>query len=169
MLIGVNDFNGLAVANACSRFLKSNTMITITQVDSFPTIGTIENPAYAWVEGKLLLAYQIAPVDGDGCALILFTNASDVSIFPLNVEGFAKNRSGPYVPEFAIRPWRINEISGDPKTNHWKVLKSRRWMISFEDFTMDIVFRDVELREICNDIEMPDQLLLDRIHQLRST
>jgi hypothetical protein len=151
------------------KFLKRNPITTITQIDNFPTIGTVEDPAYAWVGRNLLLAYQIAPVDGGGCALVLFTDASDVSIFPLNVEGFGKNKSGPYVREFAIQPWQINEISGDPKTQYWKVLKLRRWMISFEDFTMDIVFEDVELKEVSADIQMPDQMLLERIDYLRNT
>ena len=151
------------------KFLKNSSTATITKVDNFPAIGTIEDPAYAWVGRNLLLAYQIAPVDGGGCALFLFSDASDVSIFPLNVEGFAKNKSGPYVPEIFIEPWQISEINGDPKTQHWKVLKSRRWMMSFMDWTMDIVFGDVELKEICADIEMPEQLLLERAHLLKST
>lgn len=151
------------------KFLKSSPTATITKVDNFPAIGTVEDPAYAWVGRNLLLAYQIAPVEGGGCALVLFDDASDVSIFPLNVEGLAKNKSGPYVPEFFIEPWQISEISGDPKTQHWKVLKARRWMISFMDWTMDIVFGDVALKEICADIEMPEQFLLERIHLLKST
>lgn len=151
------------------KFFKSNSTTTITKVDNYPAIGTVEDPAYAWVGRNLLLAYQVAPVDDSGCALIFFKDASDVSIFPLNEEGLYKNKSGPYIPEFNIEAWQINEISGDPKTEYWKVLKSRRWLISFNDYTMDIVFEDVELKEVCADIEMPKQFLLERIHLLKST
>ena len=72
--------------------------VNITYIENFPSIGTIEDPAYAWINGKLLLSYQIAPVDGGGCALLLFKDVSDASIFPLNVEGISENKSGPYVP-----------------------------------------------------------------------
>jgi len=150
------------------KFFRNHAKVTVTRIDDFPTIGTIEDAAYAWVGRNLLLAYQIAPVDGGGCALVFFADAIDVSIFPLNVEGFSKNKSGPYAPDFFIDPWQINEISGDDKTQYWKVLKHRRWIISFMDWTMDIVFADVELKEICNNTEMPDQLLIERIHLLKS-
>ena len=150
------------------KFLKSSSTATITKVDNFPAIGTVEDPAYAWVGRNLLLAYQVAPVDDGGCALIFFKDASDVSIFPLNEEGLYKNKSGPYVPEFNIEPWQINEISGDSKTEYWKVLKSRRWLISFNDYTMDIVFEEVELKETSTDIQMPDQMLLKHIDYLKN-
>lgn len=142
--------------------------VNITYIENFPNIGTIEDPAYAWINRKLLLSYQIAPVDGGGCALLLFKNVSDASIFPLNVEGFGKNQSGPYVPEFPIKPWAINEIQGDSKTQYWKNLKRRRWLISFMDCTMDVVFKDVELKEVCTDINLPAQLILNRTHLLKS-
>lgn len=140
--------------------------VDITYIENFPNIGTIEDPAYAWINRKLLLGYQIAPVDGGGCALLLFNKVSDASIFPLNVEGFGK-KSGLYVPEFPIEPWTINEIQGDSKTQYWKVLKKRRWVISFMDYTMDILFEDVELKEVSTDIKSPAQLLLDRTHLLK--
>ena len=142
--------------------------VNITNIENFPSIGTIEDPAYAWINRKLLLSYQIAPVDGGGCALLLFKDVSDASIFPLNVEGISKNKPGPYVPEFPIQPWAIIEIHGDSKTQYWKVLKKRRWVISFMDWTMDILFEDVELKEVCTDIKFPNQLLLDRTHLLKS-
>ena len=141
--------------------------VDITYIENFPKIGTIEDPAYAWINRKLLLSYQIAPVDGGGCALLLFNYVSDASIFPLNVEGFGE-KSGPYVPEFPIEPWAINEIQGDSKTQYWKVLKTRRWVISFRDCTMDILFEDVELKEVCSDINLPTQLLLGRTHLLKN-
>lgn len=136
------------VAKSLYEVSQRSSTATVTKVDSVPAIGTVEDPAYAWGRRDLLLVNQIAPVDGGGCALFLFRDASDVSIFPLNVEGFAKNKSGPYGPEFFIVHWQITEISDNPKTQHWKVLKSRRWMISFMDWTMDIVFGDVELNEV---------------------
>lgn len=147
---------------------KSNASIIITQVNNFPKIGTVHDPAFAWIGGNLVLAYQIAPVDGNGCALIFFKDASDVSVIPLNEEGLYKNQSGPYVPEFCIEPWQISEITGDPKTEYWKALKSRRWLISFNDHTMDIVFEDVELKKISAEIQMPDQMLLKHIEHLNN-
>jgi len=102
--------------------------VNITHIENFPSIGTIEGPAYAWINRKLLLSYQIAPV----------------------------------------QPWAIIEIHGDSKTQYWKVLKNRRWVISFMDWTMDILFKDVELKEVCTDIKFPNQLLLDRTHLLKS-
>lgn len=140
----------------------------IAQVDNFPAIGTVEDPAYAWMGRNLLIAYEIAPVNGNGCALIFFKDASDVSIFPLNTEGLYKNKLRPYVPKFNIKPLQINEISGDPKTEYWKFLKPRRWIISFNDYTMDIVFEDVELKEASSDIHMPDQMLLKHIDYLKN-
>ena len=138
----------------------------INQITTFPAIGTIEDPAFVWLNRNVYLAYQIAPIDGEGCALLHFFDVIEASIIPLNTEGLHKNTSGPYVSEFPIKPWEFNEIKYDRKSAYWKTLSPKRWQISFEDCTIDVIFQKVELKAIDQNIQYPDEMLRSHIEAL---
>ncbi|WP_373236176.1 hypothetical protein [Cohaesibacter celericrescens] len=140
--------------------------IEVNQTNGLPAIGTVEDPSFIWKDRTAYLAYQIAPVDGSGCALLRFRNVIEASIIPLNTEGLFKNTSGPYVPEFPIKPWEVNEIRNDSKTVYWKALNARRWQISFEDWTVDIISEQLELLTIDKNTQFPEEILHANIEKL---
>jgi hypothetical protein len=139
------------------------TKVEVIQVHGFPVIGTVEDPAFAWIDRTAYVAYQIAPIDGDGCALLQFSGVIEANILPLNTEGLFKNTTGPYAPEFGIKPWEINEIKNDSKSGHWKTLNARRWQMSFEDWTLDIIFEEVTLHSVNKHISSPDDMLRNQV------
>lgn len=138
----------------------------VNQTTGLPAIGTVGDPSFIWIDRTAYLAYQIAPADGGGCALLRFLDVIEASIIPLNTEGLSKNTSGPYVPEFPIAPWEINEIRNDEKTIYWKALNARRWQVSFENWTIDLIFEQFELMKIDRNARFPDELMHASLEKL---
>lgn len=113
------------------------TAVVVIAKENFPAIGTSENPATFYDGSNVFLCYRIAPIGGDGNAVIKFKDVIDFRISPMNVDALPKCR-------YPLKYWEFNEILDAEETQYWKSLKPRFWMISFRDVTVEILFEDVE-------------------------
>lgn len=68
--------------------------------------------------------------------VLKFGDVIDFHITPLNVEGLKGCR-------YPIQPWAFNEILDSEETSRWKALSPRFWLISFNDATVEILFKTV--------------------------
>ena len=120
--------------------------------ESFPLIGTVQNPMFISDGDDLVLCYEVAPVSGGGIAFIRFTDVSEFSL-----DGWANVRALEDASYFA-RPWKFSEIKGSPKAGQ-EPLSRRHWTISFNDLLLSIVFSKVQLLSHSYDkTSVPDAL-----------
>lgn len=108
--------------------------------DSFPAIGTMDDPAFFSDGRDLLMGYKVAPVAGGGTCILRFSDVIDFRQLPDTVEG---RRFSTY----QYRPWQFTEVLGSERTGAFRALSPRLWTISFEDMTVEIVFRMVDMVE----------------------
>ena len=120
-----------------------------------PHIGTVGDPSLFFDDGDLILAYEIAPISGDGCAVIRFSDVIHCECNPLNTHGIALGQQS-YPTEF----WSFTEVTGSERTEKWAVLKPRFWTISFNDRTVEVVFNSVDLVASYPSVSKPGQALL---------
>ncbi len=126
----------------------------ITPPERFPQIGTVESPAFACYSKTLRLAYEIAPVEDGGQALLEFGGVIKFVQSPQSVEG-TKNPADRYPISF----WGFTEITGSHETAPWSVLSPRFWTISFTDETLAITFKTVRFLGKDMDAKSPDEAL----------
>lgn len=117
----------------------------IQPTETFPLIGTVENPALFSDGRDLFLSYEIAPAAGDGIAILRFSDVIHFEQNPINVEGLRDAL-------FPTKPWDFTEVLGSDRTIRGKAREPRFWTISFNDVTVEVVFSKVhkvhETREI---------------------
>lgn len=125
--------------------------------EKFPSIGTVEDPAlFRDCERNLFLCYQIAPIDGDGSVVLVFSDVVYFEENPNNVhEGLCRS---PY----PVRPWDFTEIYGSDRTDRWSSEFSPRrfWTISFNDWMVEIVFASVQKVHETRQLIAPDAALI---------
>ncbi|WP_174821685.1 hypothetical protein [Ruegeria lacuscaerulensis] len=126
----------------------------ISPAVSFPEIGTVKSPAVFYDGRTVFLSYEIAPVSGGGVAILKFDDVIEFRIDPMNVEGLR-------AAEFPVKPWDFQEVTGSEKTERWKALKPRFWTISFNDETIEVVFKQVELIDRTHEATAPDAALME--------
>ena len=120
--------------------------------ETFPLIGTVENPAVFSDGRDLLLSYEIAPVAGGGIAILKFSDVIHFEQNPINVEGLKD-------AVFPAKPWDFTEVFGSDRTTRWKALEPRFWTISFNDVTVEVVFSKVhKAHETREGVRPPDAL-----------
>lgn len=122
--------------------------------ESFPLIGTVENPALFSDGRDLLLSYEIAPAAGGGIAILRFSDVIHFEQNPINVEGL---RDAPY----PTKPWDFTEVFGSERTIRWKALLPRFWTISFNDVTVEVVFSGVQKAHETREVIGPSDALAD--------
>ncbi len=128
------------------------TVTATVPAEKLPTLGTVENPAIFYDGANALLAYQVAPVEGGGTAVLAFEDVFDLRILPLTVESLGSHN----VP---ARPYAITEVSGTTRTEKWQALAARFWTLSFNDELVEIVFRKVSPLEQKRDEPSPSRAL----------
>lgn len=126
----------------------------ITPPERFPQIGTVEKPAYVCNGNTLLLAYEIAPVEDGGHAVLEFGGVIKFVQSPQTVEG-ARNPADRY----PISCWGFTEITGGTETELWGALSPRFWTISFTDVTLAITFKTVRFIDRDMDADTPADAL----------
>lgn len=132
-------------------------MVTATdQSEKLPALGTVEPPAIFYDGADVLLAYQVAPAEGGGTAVLAFRHVFDLRILPLTVESLG----GHDVP---ARPYAITEVSGTPRTEKWRALAPRLWTLSFNDELVDITFRTVAILARDEETAAPSRALSEVI------
>lgn len=108
-----------------------------TPEETFPSIGTVENPALFCDGYDLLVCYEIAPVSGGGNAILSFKDVFFFERNPNNVEGLRDSK-------YPVRAWNFTEVLGSDRTERWRPLERRFWTISFNDVTVEVVFSKVQ-------------------------
>jgi hypothetical protein len=122
--------------------------------ETFPSIGTVENPALFFDGHDLLLCYEIAPVKDGGNAILAFSGVVYFEKNPNNVKGLR-------AAKYPVRPWDFTEVLGSDRTERWRSLNLRFWTISFNDGTIEIVFCEVRQVHETREPVLPHVALLD--------
>ncbi|MBS0410828.1 MAG: hypothetical protein JSR86_13005 [Proteobacteria bacterium] len=126
--------------------------------ESFPQIGTIEDPAYFKdCHRNLLLCYDIAPVDGGGNVVLEFR---DVVYFEENPNNAPE---GLCHAKYPVRLWDFTEVVGSDRTDRWSTqyFPRRFWTISFNDSMVEVVFSSVRQVHLTREPIDPDAALLE--------
>ncbi len=122
-------------------------------IEGFPAIATIDDASFLFDGSRVWLTYQIAPKDGGGCAMMIFSDVIDFAMHPFNApEGLGRCK-------YPVHPWAFNEYSETEEQAFWKALKPRLFHISFNDRLIEILFKSVEL--------FPNSATLDPTDALR--
>lgn len=121
--------------------------------EHLPQIGTVQNPAFFSDGDTAFLAYEIAPIDGGGHAVLQFTDVIKLVQNPQTVEGTRNSQAYP------ITPWGFTEVFDSEETEPWKSLSPRFWTISFNDLTIAITFRMVALVGVDTKAKTPSAAL----------
>lgn len=131
----------------------------VTTEDSFPEIGTVENPAVLFDGTHVFVCYEASTRSGGGNVILKFAEVIDFRIAPTTSEGLSAYR-------YPAKPWAFNKIEGTAETARWPTLKPTFWAISFNDVMLEIVFETVSL--ICHraDTEPPSKTLVATLHSL---
>lgn len=127
--------------------------------ETFPLIGTVENPALFSDGRDLLLSYEIAPAAGGGIAILKFSDVIHFEQNPINVEGL---RDAIY----PAKPWDFTEVFGSNRTTKWKALEPRFWTISFNDVTVEVVFSKVHKAHETREGFRPHDALADFLRHI---
>ena len=106
--------------------------------ETLPRIGTVENPAMFSDGENVLLCYEVAPIDGGGNVILEFEDVFHFEQNPMNVEGLGKS-------QYPVQAWSFCEVLGSKRTERWKMLGPRFWVISFNDVTVEIVFKAIRI------------------------
>jgi len=114
-------------------------MRTATPPETLPQIGTVENPAYFSDGHRVWISYEIAPVEGGGQAVLMFDDVVKFVQNPQTVEGARNTHAYP------ITPWGVTEVFDSEETTAWHSHTFRFWTLSFNDVTIAITFRSVQL------------------------
>lgn len=118
-----------------------------------PAIGTVEN-AVVYYDGKNLhLFYQIAPADCDGVAVIKFEHVINFRVHPMDLENLGQT-------DYPASPWEFTEVYGADKTDYRRGHDGRFWIISFNDETIEVVFRAVKLLFETRETNSPNEALI---------
>jgi hypothetical protein len=127
-----------------------------TPEETFPSIGTVEDPAYFRdCERNLLLCYEIAPVDGGGNVILEFGDVVYFEQNPNNVSEGLRNSKYP------VRAWDFTEVLGSDRTERWQTLNRRFWTISFNDWMLEVVFSRIRQVHLAREPMAPDVALLE--------
>ena len=124
-------------------------------LETFPQIGTIEDPALFCAERTLLLSYELAPVGGGGNAILFF---SDVVYFEQNPNNVHEGLRQSVYP---VRAWDFTEVFGSDRIKRWGHTPRRFWTISFNDVMVEVVFAKVRLVHEARYEVSPPAALLD--------
>lgn len=126
--------------------------------EDLPRIGTVRDPSLFFDEDELLLAYEIAPISGGGCAVVWFSGIIHFECNPLNVHGVGMGQE-----TYPTEAWCFTEVLGSDRTEVWAALKPRFWTISFNDRTVEVLFERVELVQVNLSVSTPHEALLSYI------
>ena len=132
--------------------------------ERFPQIGTVEDPAYFRdCERRLLLCYEIAPVDGGGNVILEF---SDVVYFEQNPNNAPEGLRNSKYP---VRAWGFAEVAGSDRNVKWSThyFPRRFWTISFNDWMVEVVFSGVRQVLVSRESVTPDIALMDYLRTPR--
>jgi len=121
--------------------------------EAFPRIGTIESPSLFSDGDKLLLSYEVAPVDGGGTVILQFDDVLHFEQNPMNVEGISGAR-------FPTSAWQFTEVLDSDRAQKWQALRPRFWTVSFNDVTVEILFGTVQLAQESKDEVNPGIALM---------
>ncbi|MGR6431006.1 hypothetical protein ACU5AY_08820 [Rhizobium sp. PAMB 3174] len=124
--------------------------------ESFPELGTVANPAVLFDGNNAFVCYEASAAAGGGNVVLEFGNVIDFRIAPLNVEGLREYR-------YPIQPWAFNEIWDSEETTRWKVLSPRFWLLSFNDVTIEILFKTVSVIGRGMEVEPQDKTLINAL------
>jgi hypothetical protein len=124
-----------------------------------PRIGTVDAPALFFDGRNLLLAYTIAPISGNGVAILKFWDIIHFECNPVNTRGLATHR-------YPASPWAFTEVVGSALTEEWQVLHPRFWTISFNDVTVEVLFSEMDIVDRNADGRHPPKALLSYISEL---
>ena len=123
--------------------------------ETFPTIGTVEDPALFCDGRNLFLCYEIAPADNGGNAILAF---SDVVYFEQNPNNV---HEGLRASAYPVRAWDFTEVLGSDRTERWRGIPRRFWTISFNDMMVEVVFSAVRHVHETRESISPQAALLD--------
>jgi hypothetical protein len=83
-------------------------------------------------------AYVCYRASGGGNVVLKFEEVIDFHLTQVNVDGLKGCR-------YPVQPWKFNEIVGGEEVARWKVLDPRFWIITFRNFTIEILFGTVSV------------------------
>lgn len=121
--------------------------------ESFPQIGTVDDPAIFYEGRNLLVCYEVAPASDGGAVILKFSDVVFVEQNPNNVPEGLQNAKHP------VKAWEFTEVSGSEHTERWPT--RRFWTISFNDMMVEIVFSNVRQVHRTHDSVSPGATLLD--------
>ena len=110
-------------------------------IEDLPYIGTVLNPMYFSDGRNVFIAYEVAPLENGGVAVVRFSDVIRFHDLPMNAEQMGRHRYYSNGLEF----YSFNECAFAEELSAWCVLKSRFWVISFNDVTLEIVFGSFEM------------------------
>jgi hypothetical protein len=108
----------------------------ITPRETFPELGTVANPAVLYDGDNVFICYAASVRAGGGNVVLQFAEVIDFHLTPMNVDGITSSR-------YRIKSYDFNEIIECEEIVKWKVLSPRFWIMSFNDVTIEIMFRSV--------------------------
>ena len=108
----------------------------VTPREAFPELGTVANPAVLYDGDSVFFCYEASVRAGGGNVVLKFAGVIDFHLTPMNVDGIGKCR-------YRIESYDFNEIIDCAEIDKWKILNPRFWIISFNDVTIEVLFRSV--------------------------
>ena len=121
--------------------------------EALPQIGTVQAPAYFSDGDTLWVAYEVAPVDGGGRALLKFNGVVKFVQNPHTVEGARNTQAYP------ITPWGFTEVFESEETTVWHSMTLRFWTLSFNDMTLAVTFHSMRKLAVDTAAKTPTQAL----------
>ena len=136
----------------------------MTPPENLPQISTVEGPAtFISCGGDVFLSYEVAPVEGAGVVILSFSDVVHFEKNPNNIHEGLRNSKYP------VSPWGFTEILGSDRNERWshQFNPRRFWTISFNDWTVEIVFSKIEKVFETRESILPDVALLEYLSKLR--
>ncbi|WP_104825522.1 hypothetical protein [Rhizobium sp. NXC24] len=137
-------------------------MHVINPKEDFPEIGTVQNPAVFYDGRDASVCYEPSVRSEGGNVVLKFRGVIDFRITPVNIDGLRDCR-------YPVNPWAFNEVIGGAETARWHILKARLWIVTFNDLTIEVLFRTVEIIRRDAEEGPQDRALVNTLNGLQGT